>query len=70
MEINIRAMLVAAASSFFLIHMGLIVGLGFVAAGFGINYQFAARPINALFIDGGYHTLQFVMFGVVLGLWH
>lgn len=52
------------------IHMGFIVGLGFVAASFGINYQFAGRPFSALFIDGGYHTLQFVLFGVVLGLWH
>lgn len=52
------------------IHMGLIVGFGFVAACFGINYQFADRPFSALFIDGGYHTAQFVLFGVVLGLWH
>lgn len=52
------------------IHMGLIVGFGFVAACFGINYQFADRPFSALFIDGGYHTVQFALFGVVLGLWH
>ena len=52
------------------IRTGLIVGLGFVATSFGINYQFADRPLSALFIDGGYHTLQFALFGVVLGLWH
>jgi len=52
------------------IHMGFIVGVAFVAACFGINYQFADRPFSALFIDGGYHTGQFVLFGVVLGLWH
>ena len=50
--------------------MGLIVGLGFVALSFGINYQFADRPFRAWFIDGGYHTLQFVLYGLVLGLWH
>ena len=50
--------------------MGLIVGLGFVALSFGINYQFADRPFRAWFIDGGYHTLQFALYGVVLGLWH
>lgn len=49
---------------------GLVVGLGMVAASFGINYQFAQRSIKLLLIDGGYHTLQFVVFGVVLGLWH
>lgn len=54
----------------FAIHNGLIVGLCFVAACFGINYQFADRPISALLIDGGYHTGQFVLYGVVLGLWH
>lgn len=52
------------------LQMGLIVGLGFVAASFGINYQFANRPFSALFIDGGYHTAQFVLFGLVLGVWH
>lgn len=52
------------------VHMGFFVGLGFVAMCFGINYQFADRPFSALFIDGGYHTGQFVIFGAVLGLWH
>ncbi len=52
------------------VHYGLVVGLCFVAACFGINYQFADRPISALFIDGGYHTGQFVLYGVILGLWH
>ncbi len=49
--------------------LGLKIGLGFVFCSFGINYQFANRPIRALFIDGGYHTVQFVIFGVVLGFW-
>jgi len=52
------------------LHKGLIVGILFVAASFGINYQFADRPMSALFIDGGYHTGQFVLYAVILGLWH
>lgn len=52
------------------VHYGLVVGLGFVAACFGINYQFADRPFSALFIDGGYHAGQFLLYGVILGLWH
>ena len=51
------------------IQTGFIVGLCFVGASFGINYQFANRPFSALFIDGGYHTLQFALFGFVLGIW-
>ncbi len=49
---------------------GLIVGLCFVATSFGINYQFAQRSFVLLAIDGGYHIAQFVLFGVVLGMWH
>jgi hypothetical protein len=48
---------------------GLAVGAGLVAASFGINYQFANRSAKLLMIDGGYHTLQFGIYGVVIGLW-
>lgn len=50
--------------------MGLVVGFACVAASFGINYQFANRSFKLWLIDGGYHTVQFVVFGLVLGLWH
>src|ERR687898_2931549 len=40
---------------------GLIVGLCFVAASFGINYQFANRSTVLWAIDGGYHTVQFLL---------
>ena len=49
---------------------GLLVGVGFVAMSFGINYQFANRPMPAFFIDGGYHTAQFILYGLILGAWH
>ena len=49
---------------------GFVVGLCFVATSFGINYQFSQRSFTLLAIDGGYHIGQFVIFGVVLGLWH
>jgi hypothetical protein len=48
---------------------GLIVGLCFVATSFGVNYQFAQRSTLLWAIDGGYHVAQFVLFGLVLGLW-
>ena len=48
---------------------GSIVGAAFVAASFGINYQFANRSLAALLIDGGFHILQFSAFGAVLGAW-
>jgi hypothetical protein len=49
---------------------GALAGFGFVAASFGINYQFAQRSFKLWLIDGGYHGLQFVLFGLILGLWH
>lgn len=48
---------------------GLAIGAGVVAASFGINYQFANRPAVLWFIDGGYHTVQFALYGLILGLW-
>ena len=48
---------------------GLLVGAAIVAASFGINYQFANRPTVLWLIDGGYHTVQFAIYGVILGLW-
>jgi hypothetical protein len=47
---------------------GLIVGVCFVAATFGINYQFAGRSMTLWLIDAGYHVVQFLLFGLVLGL--
>ena len=49
---------------------GALAGGCFVAASFGINYQFANRSALLWLIDGGYHTAQFVLFGLIIGLWH
>jgi hypothetical protein len=49
--------------------LGLVAGFGIAAASFGINYQFAQRSFTLWLIDGGYHTVQFMLFGAVLGLW-
>jgi hypothetical protein len=48
---------------------GLAVGAGLVAASFGINYRFANRSTVLWLIDGGYHTLQFGLYGLIIGLW-
>lgn len=46
---------------------GVIVGFAFVAASFGINYSFAQRHPVLWLIDGGYHTVQFALYGVIIG---
>lgn len=52
------------------VQAGLMVGLAYVATSFGINYAFAGRSLKLWAIDAGYHTLQFVLYGLILGLWH
>lgn len=54
----------------FALGRALMVGGGFVAACFGINYQFANKPFVLWLIDGGYHIGQFLLYGLILGLWH
>lgn len=75
----IAALVAAAAFAFFVgpgpalgtaVHAGFATGLAFVAMGFAINYSFAGRSLKLWLIDGGYHTLQFTLYGLILGLWH
>ena len=54
----------------FALGAGFAAGLCWVATSFGINYLFAGRSLKLWLIDGGYHTLQFTLYGLVLGLWH
>ncbi|MFA5939760.1 MAG: DUF1761 domain-containing protein [Sinimarinibacterium sp.] len=54
----------------FALGAGFSAGLCWVAASFGINYLFARRSLKLFLIDGGYHTLQFTVIGLLLGLWH
>jgi hypothetical protein len=49
---------------------GFCAGLTWVAASFGINYLFERRSMPLFLVNGGYHTLQFTLYGVILGLWH
>jgi hypothetical protein len=49
---------------------GFAAGLCWVAGSFGINYLFEQRPLQLFLINGSYHTLQYTLIGLVLGLWH
>lgn len=69
--------LAAAVFSLFLGHdlglapsvaAGTAAGLCWVAAAFGINYLFERRTLALWLVNGGYHTLQFTLFGLILGL--
>ncbi len=51
------------------IRTGLVVGIGFVACSFGVNYQFSQISGKLLLINSGYHILQFLMIGIILAVW-
>lgn len=58
-------------SLFIAVHAGFLTGLAYVAMSFGINYASSPGAATQLWlIDGGYHTLQFTLYGLILGLWH
>src|SRR3569832_75176 len=46
---------------------GFSAGLCWIGASFGINYLFERRPLGLWLINGGYHTIQFTLFGLILG---
>ena len=52
------------------LHAGVAIGALYVATSFGINYAFAQRSFKLWAIDAGYHTLQFTLYGLILGAWH
>ena len=47
---------------------GAAAGICWVAASFGVNYQFELKPTRLLLINGGYHALQFTLYGLIFGL--
>jgi hypothetical protein len=49
---------------------GASAGLCWVGASFGINYLFEKKTLRQFAINAGYHTLQFTVYGLILGLWH
>lgn len=54
----------------FALAAGVSVGAGWVATSFAINYLFEHRGLTLWLINGGFHTLQFTLYGLILGLWH
>ncbi|QPQ54068.1 DUF1761 domain-containing protein [Allosphingosinicella flava] len=48
----------------------LAVGAGFIVTSFGIQHLFEGKSARLTLINGGYHVAQFLIFALVLGLWH
>jgi Protein of unknown function (DUF1761) len=58
------------ATPLFGISVGFAAGLCWVAGSYGINYLFEQRSLRLFLINGGYHTIQYTLIGLILGLWH
>ncbi|CAH9050617.1 hypothetical protein PSECIP111951_00228 [Pseudoalteromonas holothuriae] len=50
------------------ITMGTFVGGGLVSTALGISYIFEQRPLKLFFINGGYHTCQFILMAFILSI--
>lgn len=57
------------ANAVFGVSVGFAAGLCWVAGAFGINYLFEQRSMKLFLINGGYHTLQYTLIGLILGAW-
>lgn len=45
------------------------VDIGAVIAAAASSFLFANRPFSGLFIDAGYHSVRFMLYGLILGEW-
>lgn len=46
---------------------GLAAGLFWVAGSLGINYVFEQKSLKLFLVNGAYHTLQFTLYGAIIG---
>lgn len=47
---------------------GFAAGLGWVATSLGVNYAFEQKSLGLWLVNAGYHTLQFTVIGLCIGL--
>ncbi|WP_395647483.1 DUF1761 domain-containing protein [Terricaulis sp.] len=49
---------------------GLVAGLCWVGAAFGVQYLFEAKSWKLSLINAGYNTVVFTLIGAIIGAWH
>jgi len=50
----------------FALGAGFSAGLFWVAGSFAINYLFENKSLRLFLVNGGYHTVQFTLYGAIL----
>lgn len=54
----------------FAVGAGLAAGIAWVGTSIFINGFFERKNVELMLINTGYHTVQFAVFGAILGIWH
>jgi Protein of unknown function (DUF1761) len=49
---------------------GAVAGLFWAAGSLGISYLWEGKSLIHWLINGSYHTVQYTLIGLILGLWH
>lgn len=49
---------------------GALVGIAWVATSIGVLYLFERKSMRLFLINAGYHTVSFIIMGLILGAWH
>ena len=48
--------------------VGAILHFKVIATSFGVNYLFEQKSLKLWFINAGYHSVQFTLYGLIFGL--
>jgi hypothetical protein len=54
----------------FAVGAGLACGIGWIGTSIFTNGLFQRLPLELMLINTGNHVAQFLVFGIILGLWH
>lgn len=50
--------------------LAVIIGVGWIATSFATGYLFERRSMTLWQINAGYNVALFLVFGLIIGLWH
>ncbi|HJQ16297.1 MAG TPA: DUF1761 domain-containing protein [Allosphingosinicella sp.] len=54
----------------FAVEAALAIAICFITTAFGMQYLFEGRSVKLTLINGGFHIVQFLIYAIILGLWH
>jgi len=49
------------------LHVGLLIGLFWVATAYGVTYLFEQRPLRLWLVNAGYYVVWYALIGTIIG---